>query len=231
MSRTAFGRAQPDGASQRRAEGWAVHQSHPPTAETGRPGRHGEHYARRHHGPSRDIDRPQARSRGRYPRRGGGCRRTRCRKKAKVQPNNTNAADPRPDRLLDGGVGLRPGGSGAQPDHQADGADAEDDAGDAIGDRQDRGELRPVDLDVGRERSRPRRLRCRSDRLDVHGQLSRSTIIFLISAMALPGFNPFGQVRVQLRMVWHRYSRNGSSRLSSRSSFASSRLSVSQRHA
>ncbi len=34
--------------------------------------------------------------------------------------------------------------------------------------------------------------------------------------MAFPGFNPFGQVRVQLRMVWHRYRRNGSSRMSSR---------------
>ena len=33
------------------------------------------------------------------------------------------------------------------------------------------------------------------------GQRSRSTIIFLISAIALPGFKPFGQVRVQLRMV------------------------------
>jgi hypothetical protein len=33
-------------------------------------------------------------------------------------------------------------------------------------------------------------------------QLRRSAIIFLISAMALPGLSPFGQVRVQLRMVW-----------------------------
>lgn len=35
-------------------------------------------------------------------------------------------------------------------------------------------------------------------------QIWRSTIIFLISAIALPGFNPLGQVRVQLRMVWQR---------------------------
>ena len=33
--------------------------SEPPAdRETGRPGRHGEQYARRHHGPSRNIDRP-----------------------------------------------------------------------------------------------------------------------------------------------------------------------------
>ena len=35
-------------------------------------------------------------------------------------------------------------------------------------------------------------------------QLRRSITIFLISAMAFPGLRPFGQVRVQLRMVWHR---------------------------
>jgi hypothetical protein len=27
---------------------------------------------------------------------------------------------------------------------------------------------------------------------------------FLISAMALPGLSPFGQVRAQFMMVWHR---------------------------
>jgi hypothetical protein len=32
----------------------------------------------------------------------------------------------------------------------------------------------------------------------------RSTISFLISAMALAGFRPFGQVRVQFMMVWQR---------------------------
>jgi hypothetical protein len=34
--------------------------------------------------------------------------------------------------------------------------------------------------------------------------LLRSIINFLIPAMALPGFNPFQHVRVQLRIVWHR---------------------------
>src|SRR6185312_16831982 len=62
-------------------------------------------------------------------------------------------------------------------------------------------------------------------------QLRRSISIFLISAIALPGFSPFGQVRVQLRIVWHRYSRNESSSWSSRSPVASSRLSASQRFA
>lgn len=49
----------------------------------------------------------------------------------------------------------------------------------------------------------------------------------------LVGVQPLraGAVRVQLRMVWHRYSRNGSSRSSSRSPVASSRLSTNQRQA
>jgi hypothetical protein len=36
------------------------------------------------------------------------------------------------------------------------------------------------------------------------GHTRRSTIIFLISAIALAGFNPFGQVLVQFMIVWHR---------------------------
>jgi len=35
-------------------------------------------------------------------------------------------------------------------------------------------------------------------------QLSRATIIFLISAMALAGLRPFGQVFVQFMIVWQR---------------------------
>ena len=35
-------------------------------------------------------------------------------------------------------------------------------------------------------------------------QTRRSTIIFLISAIALAGFNPFGQVLVQFMIVWQR---------------------------
>ena len=33
---------------------------------------------------------------------------------------------------------------------------------------------------------------------------TRATIIFLISAIALPGFKPFGQVFAQFIMVWQR---------------------------
>ena len=57
----------------------------------------------------------------------------------------------------------------------------------------------------------------------------RITISFLISAIALAGFRPFGQVLVQFMMVWQRYSRNGSSSASSRSPVYSSRLSAIQR--
>ena len=35
-------------------------------------------------------------------------------------------------------------------------------------------------------------------------QLRRSTMSFLISAIALAGLRPFGQVRVQFMMVWQR---------------------------
>ena len=58
---------------------------------------------------------------------------------------------------------------------------------------------------------------------------TRSTISCLISAIALAGFRPLGQVLAQFMMVWQRYSLNGSSRLSSRSPVASSRLSMIQR--
>ena len=62
-----------------------------------------------------------------------------------------------------------------------------------------------------------------------HIQTWRSTIIFLISAIAFAGFKPLGQVLVQFMIVWQRYSLNGSSRSSSRSPVASSRLSMIQR--
>lgn len=35
-------------------------------------------------------------------------------------------------------------------------------------------------------------------------QTTRSTIIFLISAIALAGFNPFGQTWAQFMIVWQR---------------------------
>jgi cystathionine gamma-synthase len=57
------------------------------------------------------------------------------------------------------------------------------------------------------------------------------TISFLISAIAFAGFRPFGQVLVQFMIVWQRYSRNGSSRLSSRSPVARRGCRFSQRYA
>ena len=51
---------------------------------------------------------------------------------------------------------------------------------------------------------------------------SRSTIFFLISAIASAGFKPFGHVLVQFIIVWQRYSLNGSSRSCKRSPSASS---------
>lgn len=62
--------------------------------------------------------------------------------------------------------------------------------------------------------------------------ISRSYIeanIFLVSAIARPGFRPLGQVRVQLRMVWQRYTLMLLSRAALRSAVRSSRESASQR--
>ena len=98
-------------------------------------------------------------------------------------------------KALYGRIRLRPRRGGDQPKDQQQCADAQGDAGDAVADRQDRGELWPVDLEIRRERSI---VVCHQ------AQLLRWTIIFLIAAIALPGFSCFGQVRVQLRMVWQR---------------------------
>src|SRR5262249_31314666 len=57
----------------------------------------------------------------------------------------------------------------------------------------------------------------------------RSTIFCLISAIAFAGLRCFGQALAQFMMVWQRYSRNGSSRLSSRVPVASSRESIIKR--
>lgn len=55
-------------------------------------------------------------------------------------------------------------------------------------------------------------------------------ICFLISAIAKPGFNPLGQARVQLRMVWQRYRLIEFSSADFRSALRSSRESTSQRY-
>lgn len=57
----------------------------------------------------------------------------------------------------------------------------------------------------------------------------QNAIIFLISAIAFPGFNPLGQVRAQFIIVWHRYRLILLSSIALRSSLCSSRESVSQR--
>jgi hypothetical protein len=49
-------------------------------------------------------------------------------------------------------------------------------------------------------------MQCRRFAATSFHALRRSTISFLISAIALAGFNPFGLVRVHYIMVWHRYS-------------------------
>ena len=48
--------------------------------------------------------------------------------------------------------------------------------------------------------------------------------------MARPGFRPLGHVRVQFRIVWHRYRLMELSRVALRSSLCSSRESIIQRY-
>ena len=55
-------------------------------------------------------------------------------------------------------------------------------------------------------------------------------IVFLISAIAFPGFSPLGQVLEQLRIVWHRYKLILLSSIAFLSALCSSRLSASQRY-
>jgi hypothetical protein len=64
---------------------------------------------------------------------------------------------------------------------------------------------------------------------EMSGIYYAKAIIFLISAMALPGFRPLGQVREQLRMVWQRYTLMLLSRAALRSAVRSSRESTSHR--
>ncbi|GEM94782.1 hypothetical protein RSP03_38490 [Cereibacter sphaeroides] len=60
---------------------------------------------------------------------------------------------------------------------------------------------RQVSVDgTGRERARGRRPQAGA----AGRQMTRSTIIFLISAMALAGFRPLGQVLAQFMIVWQR---------------------------
>src|SRR6188768_1102817 len=64
-----------------------------------------------------------------------------------------------------------------------------------------------------------------------HHQTARLTISSLILPMARVGFSPFGQTSTQFMIVWQRNRRYGSSRLSSRSPVAWSRLSEMKRYA
>gem|GEM_PF-4818744 len=57
----------------------------------------------------------------------------------------------------------------------------------------------------------PEFLRFNRRHVQAPGQSPRSAKICLISPIALAGFRSFGQASVQFMMVWHRYSRNGSS--------------------
>lgn len=52
----------------------------------------------------------------------------------------------------------------------------------------------------------------------------------MISAIARPGFSPFGHVRVQFRIVWQRYTLMLLSSSALRSAVFSSRESASQRY-
>src|SRR6187399_1277348 len=73
------------------------------------------------------------------------------------------------------------------------------------------------------------RERRRIDAVNAVHQMARLTISSLILPMARVGLSCFGQTSTQFMIVWQRNSRYGSSRLSSRSLVASSRLSAMKR--
>ncbi len=57
---------------------------------------------------------------------------------------------------------------------------------------------------AGASASMPKHFDFAVKRPETAGQTRRSTIIFLISAIALAGFRPFGQVWAQFMIVWQR---------------------------
>ena len=179
-----------------------IHWAPPRDKQADHPCRHGERRARPYDRPSRNVDRPKFEAVDGVPDEMTDAT-AQMQEEGEGAAEQHDLADPGSDRALNHAVCPGTIRRSAQPDHQAHGAKAQNYPGDAVGDRQHRRELRPIDLDVGRKRAGRYRRRIAIHGL-VHDHISRSPIAFLISAMALPGFNPLGQVRVQLRMVWHR---------------------------
>jgi hypothetical protein len=54
------------------------------------------------------------------------------------------------------GIGLRAGSRSENPEYESDGGSGQEKAGKPVEDRKDRGQLWPVELNVGRERPLPR---------------------------------------------------------------------------
>ena len=126
-------------------------------------------------------------------------------KKGEGGSKQRDPADPGRDGCLHRSIGLRSQRSRNQPNDQDNGTGAQKYPGDPIEDRENRRELR-ADRSVRSEDSGLGRVVVGLGiiRLFLRNQLRRSIIIFLISAIALPGLRPFGQVRVQFKIVWQR---------------------------
>ena len=170
----------------------------------GNPGNSRHHNAGGHDGPSRHIDRPKFKSVYGVPDKVSDATEE-MQKKRERASEQYDLPRPRGERRLHDGVGLRSRGCCQKPDHERDGGDAQEYAGKPVEDRKYRCQLRAVKLDVRRER--PLRFGGELDAIGTYlsrDQLLRSIIAFLMCAMALPGFKPLGQVRVQLRIVWQR---------------------------
>ena len=96
------------------------------------------------------------RGRGRYPTTDAACRCTdgrTARRSSRTAATGRSTSREIPAPL---GIGFRPVGGGDQPPHQQDRADAQRDPGSAVQDRQHRGQLPAIDLEMRRQRPRVR---------------------------------------------------------------------------
>src|SRR6185312_854580 len=127
----------------------------PSHRRAGDPGRNGEHHARRHDCPPGNVNRAKFESVDGIPDQMADAA-AQMQKKAEGGPEQKYLANPRPDGLLNRSIGLRSPSSRYQPDDQDNGTGAQKYPGDPIEDRENRRELRSIDLDVRRQRPRPR---------------------------------------------------------------------------
>src|SRR6185437_16950282 len=125
----------------------------PSDRRAGDPGRNGERHAHRHDGPPRNVNRSELETVDAVPNQMADAA-AEMQKKGEGSPEQNDSADPGCDGCLHRRIGLRPPRSRNQPDNQDNGAGAQKYSGNPIEDRENRRQLRPIDLYVRRQRPR-----------------------------------------------------------------------------